>query len=53
MLLLDTHALYWWVNQTPAKLGRSQIEAIEYNARLVSVDERFPEYVELNGLLVQ
>jgi len=29
MLILDTHALYWWVNRTPDKLGQSQIDAIE------------------------
>ncbi len=29
MLLLDTHALYWWVNRTPDKLGQQQIDAIE------------------------
>lgn len=128
MVLLDTHALYWWVNQTPAKLTSSQIVAIEtadslavsvitcwemawlvshgritlrlplahwldeversgvtvipvsrpiallavslpehhkdpadrliiataleFGARLVSVDERFPDYQELTGLLV-
>lgn len=128
MVLLDTHALYWWVNQTPAKLTSSQTVAIEtadllaisvmtcwemawlvshgritlrlplahwldeversgvtvipvsrpiallavslpehhkdpadrliiataleFGARLVSVDERFPDYQELTGLLV-
>jgi hypothetical protein len=25
MLILDTHALYWWVNRTPDKLGARQI----------------------------
>lgn len=29
MLILDTHALYWWVNHTPDKLEQRQIEAIE------------------------
>ncbi|MHB1292736.1 MAG: type II toxin-antitoxin system VapC family toxin [Sulfuricella sp.] len=29
MLILDTHALYWWVNRTPDKLGQRQIDAIE------------------------
>ena len=29
MLILDTHALYLWVNRTPDKLGQQQIEAIE------------------------
>lgn len=29
MLILDTHALYWWVNRTPDKLGQQQIETIE------------------------
>lgn len=29
MLILDTHALYWWVNRTPNKLGQQQIETIE------------------------
>ena len=29
MLILDTHALYWWVNCTPDKLGQRQIDAIE------------------------
>ena len=29
MLFLDTHALYWWVNRTPDKLGQRQIDAIE------------------------
>jgi PIN domain nuclease of toxin-antitoxin system len=29
MLILDTHALYWWVNRTPDKLGQLQIDAIE------------------------
>lgn len=29
MLILDTHALYWWVNRTPDKLDQRQIDAIE------------------------
>ncbi|MBI5659864.1 MAG: type II toxin-antitoxin system VapC family toxin [Nitrosomonadales bacterium] len=29
MLVLDTHALYWWANRTPDKLGQQQIDAIE------------------------
>lgn len=29
MLILDTHALYWWVNHTPDKLEQRQIDAIE------------------------
>ena len=29
MLILDTHALYWWVNRTPGKLGKRHIDAIE------------------------
>lgn len=29
MLILDTHALYWWVNRTPAKLAQQQIDVIE------------------------
>jgi PIN domain nuclease of toxin-antitoxin system len=29
MLLLDTHALFWWVNRTPGKLAQRQIDAIE------------------------
>ncbi|MDP1996568.1 MAG: hypothetical protein Q8J90_05185 [Gallionella sp.] len=29
MLILDTHALYWWVNRTPDKLAQQQIDAIE------------------------
>jgi PIN domain nuclease of toxin-antitoxin system len=29
MLILDTHALYWWVNRTPDKLEQRQIDAIE------------------------
>ncbi|MDO8811219.1 MAG: type II toxin-antitoxin system VapC family toxin [Gallionella sp.] len=29
MLILDTHALYWWVNRTPDKLGQRQTDAIE------------------------
>lgn len=29
MLLLDTHALYWWVNRTPGKLNQQQIDLIE------------------------
>jgi PIN domain nuclease of toxin-antitoxin system len=29
MLILDTHAFYWWVNRTPDKLGQRQIDAIE------------------------
>lgn len=29
MLILDTHALYWWVNRTQDKLGQRQIDAIE------------------------
>lgn len=129
MLILDTHALYWWVNQTQGKLGQQQIDAIEtsdslavsamtcwemawlvkheridlklpiadwlnqveengvaivsvsraiaeraaslpehhkdptdriiiataieHQAQLVSVDGRFPEYLELGGLLIQ
>lgn len=129
MLVLDTHALYWWANQTPGKLAQAQVDAIEtadllaisamtcwemawlvthgriafqlpisewlnrieesgvviipvsrtiaelaatlpehhkdpvdriviatavaHQAQLVSVDERFPEYRELEGLLVK
>lgn len=128
MLILDTHALYWWVNRTPDKLAQQQIDiietaesvavsamtcwemawlvkhgrialklpvtewlnqveeigitiipvtrsiaeravslpehhkdpadriiiatTIEYKAQLLSIDERFPEYQELAGLLV-
>lgn len=29
MLILDTHALYWWVNRTYGKLTQGQIDAIE------------------------
>lgn len=29
MLILDTHALYWWVNRTPDKLAQRQVDAIE------------------------
>jgi PIN domain nuclease of toxin-antitoxin system len=29
MLILDTHALYWWVNRTPDKLSSQQIDTIE------------------------
>jgi PIN domain nuclease of toxin-antitoxin system len=29
MLILDTHALFWWVNRTPEKLTQRQIDAIE------------------------
>jgi PIN domain nuclease of toxin-antitoxin system len=29
MLILDTHALYWWANNTPDKLGQRQTDAIE------------------------
>ncbi len=29
MIILDTHALYWWVNRTPEKLTKRQIDAIE------------------------
>ena len=29
MLILDTHAIYWWVNRTPDKLVQRQIDAIE------------------------
>lgn len=29
MLILDTHALYWWVNRTSDKLTQGQIDAIE------------------------
>lgn len=29
MLILDTHALYWWVNRTPDKLRQRQVDAIE------------------------
>jgi PIN domain nuclease of toxin-antitoxin system len=29
MLLLDTHALYWWVNRSPNKLTQRQVDAIE------------------------
>lgn len=29
MLILDTHALYWWVNRTPDKLGQRHVDAIE------------------------
>ena len=29
MHILDTHALYWWVNRTSGKLGERQIDAIE------------------------
>jgi len=34
MLILDTHALYWWVNQTADKLGKHHIDAIESADRL-------------------
>ncbi|MDR2213831.1 MAG: type II toxin-antitoxin system VapC family toxin [Pseudomonadales bacterium] len=34
MLILDTHALYWWVNRTPGKLERRQLDAIETAASL-------------------
>jgi PIN domain nuclease of toxin-antitoxin system len=129
MVVLDTHALYWWVNQTAGKLARNQVDsieaadslgissmtcwemawlvthdrielkipiaswldqveesgiavipvsraiamravalpehhkdpvdrliiatALEYQARLISVDARFPDYVELTELLVK
>jgi len=36
MLILDTHALYWWVNRTPDKLGQPQIDAIE-TAELLAI----------------
>ncbi len=29
MTLLDTHALYWWVNRTPERLRQRQIDTIE------------------------
>jgi len=29
MVILDTHALYWWINRTPEKLTKRQIDAIE------------------------
>ena len=29
MLILDTHALFWWINNTPDKLEQRQIDAIE------------------------
>lgn len=29
MLILDTHALYWWANCTPRKLGQRRLNAIE------------------------
>ena len=29
MLVLDTHALYWWVNQTPGRLSERHLDAIE------------------------
>ena len=29
MLILDTHALYWWANRTPDKLEQQQIDVIE------------------------
>lgn len=29
MLILDTHALFWWVNGTPDRLSPAQINAIE------------------------
>jgi len=29
MLILDTHALFWWANRTPDKLEQRQIDAIE------------------------
>lgn len=29
MLILDTHALYWWINRTPDKLGQRHVDAIE------------------------
>ncbi|MEQ1556502.1 MAG: type II toxin-antitoxin system VapC family toxin [Gallionella sp.] len=29
MLILDTHALYWWVNRTPNKLTPQHINLIE------------------------
>ena len=34
MLILDTHVLYWWVNQTPGKLSERQVDAIETSERL-------------------
>ncbi len=30
MFILDTHALYWWVNRTPDKLGQQLIDAIRW-----------------------
>ncbi|NOT97581.1 MAG: type II toxin-antitoxin system VapC family toxin [Sideroxydans sp.] len=35
MLILDTHALYWWVNRTPEKLTQAQIDLIETTESLV------------------
>jgi PIN domain nuclease of toxin-antitoxin system len=29
MVILDTHALYWWINRTPGKLGQQQLDVIE------------------------
>lgn len=29
MLVLDTHVLYWWANQTAGKLGKHHVDAIE------------------------
>ncbi|MFY9261955.1 MAG: type II toxin-antitoxin system VapC family toxin [Gallionella sp.] len=29
MLILDTHALFWWVNATPDRLSSTQLAAIE------------------------
>ena len=34
MLILDTHALYWWVNRTPEKLTQVQIDLIEVSELL-------------------
>jgi len=88
MLVLDTHILYWWANQTADKLRKHHVEAsgvmvipvsrnialratqlpehhkdpidrlviataLEHNARLISLDTRFPDYAELNALLVR
>jgi PIN domain nuclease of toxin-antitoxin system len=34
MLVLDTHILYWWANQTHGRLSRRQLDAIETSERL-------------------
>lgn len=32
MLILDTHALYWWANNTPGKLGQRALSGFMFHS---------------------